>query len=124
MRDLAVDWEGLYAEIELNVFGWVLRYWHEDSIATGPWGLADGVYISGNFQRNVYEDLVSVYGQEFTDWYEWYEESRSHVNSIVESMEPVKFQEIRIEVAASVRQDGGVSGDCTCFADDLRTANR
>lgn len=127
LRGLSLDGEALAAGIELNVFGWQLPYFHEGS--TGPLStdptvrLVDGIYISGNFQRNVYDDLVSVYGQRFTDWYEWYEETRRFVNSIRESMEPVKFQEIRVEVLAMVREDGGLSGDCTCFIDDLRIAN-
>lgn len=126
-RDLALDGEALAAGIELNIFGWLLPYFHEGS--TGPLSsdptlrLVDGIYISANFQRNVYNDLVSVYGQRFTDWYEWYEENRRFVNNIRESMEPVKFQEIRIEVLAIVHEDGGISGDCTCFIDDLRIAN-
>ena len=127
LRDLTLDGEALAAGIELNIFGWRLPYFHQGS--TGPLSsdptlrLVDGVYISGNFQRNAYDDLVTVYGQQFADWYEWYESNRRFVNNIRESMEPVKFQEIRIEVLAFVHEDGGVSGNCTCFMDDLRIAN-
>lgn len=112
--DLERPPEHAFAAITLSFYpGWTVSYVHENSRYEEasprrlPYGEGLAIVVSDDFDRNVFDDLVMLYGQEFSTSYDQYREDYP--------LFPLFILELTIVSSARAEgpPDGGSFAECT-----------